>query len=645
MPAAPKAPPKLTELSRAYTKLVVLLGDSSGGAPTSADEVDFLIPTRIERPAGSQRVAVMSLDYLLAKDQEHIVDTLTPKAINRQVEVREVDFLGKVSRVLFWGKLAAQPLTIGQTETLSWTVRIDKHLFGDPLGKIPFSENGFFTQYFYEVDHKLVFNPEIDDKIKGNRSNREWGARNDCYLFFDAASVDTAAARSHHMQTPTKWRLYEAVHTLIWLCNPSETFIKNPSRADCSVQLGEIDIDHERLKNLSLPAGRHLPELLDALLEPFGCSWTIDVDLDPETDRSVRRFRFFLRNRGIEKELYLQRPGETLDPAKTQVPDLSLNYDIANLANKIVGCTSLMEREATFELFFCWPVSEDSLDRTELEKDPAMAKAHPHAGHKLVLNENGAWNGLRPEIIPRSIMVMDIFDNRPTISTTRKFKPCLSQVVNGDSDRLESRGIWVEWKDPSDEGKWKKATWSFSVLQLECGIWFETIPKELWEAIQNDPSSTGVRVTATIVGDTKTYATAVRDETSPNADDVTLRLNLGDKFHDRQVHSTSIFHAARATADEAYDLIQLQAYVEQVRGLEDAADLSCSATLEGIDHPEYQIGDLITKVNGRNLTLSRNNPTLGVDERYLQVVGITYDLKDSQRMELLLESFDEEKAF
>lgn len=641
MPAAPPKKPALTALSRAATKLVVLLGNSNGSAPTSTDEVDYLVPTRIERSSTGSRVNSMTLEELLAKDQEHVLDTLTPKAVNRQVEVREVDAIGRVRRVLAWGKLAAQPIHIGESETVTWMIRIDKHHFGEPLGKTPWWNP--ITSAVVELDRPLIFNAEIDDKITLNRSDKQWADRNGAYVFFDSAAIDTEAARLSHGQVPAKWRLFQAVHTLCWLCNPDETFITNPTRADCSIQLGEIDADHERLKNLALESGKHLPELLDQLLEPFGCSWTIDLEVDPDTDQSTRRFRFFRRNVGTEKELYLQRPGEKLDPVKSKVPDLNINYDIANLANRIIGCTSRKQREATFRLQYGWPVSQDSLARDDLQKNSATAKAYPHAGHKLVLNESGAWTGLRPEITETYNLAV-LFDGHPTLPTCRKFKPCISQVVDAASNRLESRGYWLEWLDPAD-ATWKRRTWSFSVLQLECGIWFETIPEEFWNAIQDNPATTGIRITATVEGDTRTYGTAERQEQSPNFDDVTLRLNLGDKFHDRKVHSLSIFYADRATADEIDDIIPLQAYVEQVRGLEDAADLSCSAPLEGIDHPEYQIGDLITRVNGRNLELSRNNPGLFVTKRYLQIVGITYDLKDSQRMELLLESFDEESAF
>lgn len=645
--SAPPKKKKLTALSRPFTDLVVWMGADDGSAATSADETEYLQPLKIERVGSGSRLNVATLEYDLTIDEEHVVDTLAPKAVNRQVEIREVDLHGTTKRILHWGKLAAQPISIdANRESVTYLVRIDKHHFGDPLGQVPFwnSPEGGIVQL---LDRPLVFNPEIDEVIKPNKSDETWTDRDDMNVWFDAAAINSTAARALHNQTPAMWRLYEAVHALIWLLNPDETFIKNPNPAEINAQIGTIDSTSQRLKNLSLETGKFLNELLDDLLNPFGCSWTIDIEEDTATGLSIRRFRFFVRNDGTQRELFLQRPGEKLDPVKSFVPETSMTYDVATMANKVIGCTSRKLREGTFPLQFGWPVTQDSIEKDQLEQDPDVKAAAPHAGHKLILNEGGTWTGLRPEITTYYDLV-DLFDGDDTLVTCRKFKPCISRHTDGNSDRLESRGIWLEWREREDGvwGDWQHVTWSYSVLELECGIWLEQIPTRMWNIIQDDPSNVEFRVTASIEGDKRTYATADRTEESPNADAITLRLNLGDKFHDRKVHSSSRFVADSATADEVDDTLNLQAYVTSVRNLEDAAELSLSVKLEGIDHPEYQIGDLITKINGRNIELNRNNPGIAQTKRYLQILGITYVISAAaQSMELLLESFDEERAF
>lgn len=637
----PKKLPKLTALSRQFTNVEVWLGPKNGSAPTAEDRSDYLSVQRIERVGSGQRINVATLNYDLGKDQEHILDTLTPKSINRQIEIREIDMFGETKRILFWGKLAAQPVTIDDKEVVQYIARIDKHHYGDPLGKVPFwtpNTGGAFL----ELDRPLWFNPEIDDIVTANKSNKLWADRDNCFVFFDSAAINTAAARATHDQVPAKWLLYEAVHTLCWLCNPDQTWITNPSLAELTAQLAHIDVDHERLKNVHLESNKYLPQLLDELLDPLGCSWTLDIEEDSESGETVRRIRCFERNNGTQRELYLQRPGQPVDPVLSTAAKISTQFDIATLANKIIGCSSRKQREGTFELKKGWKVSEDGTDKEAFEQSSTSAHDKPHAIRKWIYNESGAWAGLRPEITFFTDLT-SLFGGDPTLPTCRKFLPCISRVTDEATDKLESRGYLVEWLDPADS-IWKKVKWSYSVLQLELGIWFESFPQELWDALQDDPATARVRITATIEGDTKLYATAERQSSSPNADDITLRLNLGNKFHDRGVHSSSVFIADIASADVTNDQIPLQAYVAAVRGVEDSAELSCSVTLEGWDHPEYQIGDLVTRVAGRNISLVRNNKSLGVTERYLQIMGITYNVGEKgQTMELLLESFDEEQ--
>jgi hypothetical protein len=264
----------------------------------------------------------------------------------------------------------------------------------------------------------------------------------------------------------------------------------------------------------------------------------------------------------------------------------------------------------------------------------------------LVLNESGAYIGLRPEISQIRTLTAH-FDGDATLPTCRKFLPCLSRVKDdkSDSDKLESRGIVLDWYDPSDS-TWKNYGDGLSNLQQECGVWLEQIKQEVYDAIQTYGTDVKFRVTATIEGDLCTYSTADRLDESPNGDDIILPLNLGDKFHDKQLASSSKF-ASIGVADTSNDAIKLSAYVTQIRTIEDSADLACSAILEGLDHPEYQISDLIASVNGRNLKLNRNNASILSPEKYLQVMGITLSLPPGEdakpQTELLLEAFDEER--
>jgi hypothetical protein len=93
---------------------------------------------------------------------------------------------------------------------------------------------------------------------------------------------------------------------------------------------------------------------------------------------------------------------------------------------------------------------------------------------------------------------------------------------------------------------------------------------------------------------------------------------------------------------EIDDTRELQKYLEHIRDWDDSAELAVSVTLDGIDHDEYELADLVTGVDGRNLSLDATSPTATL-ARFLQIVGINYELQNQQRMELILESFKLER--
>jgi hypothetical protein len=153
-----------------------------------------------------------------------------------------------------------------------------------------------------------------------------------------------------------------------------------------------------------------------------------------------------------------------------------------------------------------------------------------------------------------------------------------------------------------------------------------------------------MRVTATVEGDTRISYSANRRDSSPNGRDIELVLDMPTKFFDRQLMKTgplaSVLNGApnTGTPDEKDDSTKIQKYAEEVQKTEDCAEVSVSVTLHGADHPEYEIGKLIDKVDGRNLSLDANKPDEG-EPRRLQIVGYNLHLDGQQRMELLLETF------
>lgn len=642
MPSAPASPVK--SLSQKAARLIVWLGPTDGTKPTSANEVDWLIPQQMSITAGSSRDDVLSFVVDLAKLGARLVDTTAPVNLQRQVELRTLDDNGDPNVVLGWGFLAKNPQAINSdAESTSFEARIANFHFGKRLTTYPvWRVYKDIANARLDVMRPLVFNPEIDEKIEPNMSSIFYDVKNWNYVI-DPESLRTTASQEYQDQTASLWKISDAALALCWWLNPDETYIKNPTWYEVREQFAARN---ELLKNVEIPMGSFLPEALDALLGPFEYGWHL-----VHTGGFIRQttIKFFARGEGVKRPVLLQRPGELRDIKKTNVAEFDAVYDIFELANIIEVHGGFLKRESTFELKKGWKTEYDTKDLPDISKGEAFYEEHPSVGRKWILNEAGDYTNLREEITePYSFD--DLFPS-PQQIRRRRFQRCLSQ--HPDADDLESNGYVLQWYDStqddavdpdvqSDPG-WVRVTWPFSVLEKECGISFEgpTPPGPLWDLIAVDPTTARLRITATVVGDQRLKGIATKRASSPNAQDVPLVLDLQDRFQFSKVETTSIFSGRPSIARD--DTTAIQTYAESVRDIEDACHIHCSVTLEGIAHPQYSIGDLIDNVKGRNLTLNAFSPSGGANTRNPQIVGFVWHLAGNQRLELLLDSFERER--
>jgi hypothetical protein len=310
----------------------------------------------------------------------------------------------------------------------------------------------------------------------------------------------------------------------------------------------------------------------------------------------------------------------------------------------------------TVRLSKAWDPQYDTKRLSELRDSTEFAKDHPEVGRKWVLDTAGDYVGLRPELTAPAVLDGVFYagdepgeDDPPLLVVRRRFLRCLSQHMDGDD--AESNGYRVEWwnanaknaGDPEDKFApgWQRVKWPFSVLEHECGIYFDgdTPPDKLWALIYSDNADDAmVRITATIVGDRRLKGDATRQDGSANKSDITMTLDVSDRFQDSRIdESTNYGSIFAANPTEARnDTEAIQAYAEEVRETTDSLRLDMSLPIEGAYHPEFQIGDVIEKVSGRNIRL------LLASGRYPQVVGIVHHCQ-GQQVELLMESFRKER--
>lgn len=91
--------------------------------------------------------------------------------------------------------------------------------------------------------------------------------------------------------------------------------------------------------------------------------------------------------------------------------------------------------------------------------------------------------------------------------------------------------------------------------------------------------------------------------------------------------------------DEEKPDTPMQAYCEEIQLDEDFVVIHADATLFGIDHPEYELGQIITKIEQRNLSLDSYS-VAAVAQRHPQITRMTYQFNGEQKLSLTLDQFD-----
>lgn len=95
---------------------------------------------------------------------------------------------------------------------------------------------------------------------------------------------------------------------------------------------------------------------------------------------------------------------------------------------------------------------------------------------------------------------------------------------------------------------------------------------------------------------------------------------------------------AHLTEEEA-PLTKLKAYCDDIQADESRTEINATATLFGIDHPEYELAQVVTKVEFRNLSLDSYHVS-AVEQLHPQISRLTYRVDGTQMLELKLDQFD-----
>jgi hypothetical protein len=321
------------------------------------------------------------------------------------------------------------------------------------------------------VDDTITFNPIVDGKYEPNmRTNFLPGAGYN--IFVDPGATKSQSSRNYHgiANGAHEWRLADALKYVCWESNPLEERILNPA-VNGNGEVDGMKLD-QVLFNMTLRTGGYLPETLDALLEPFGYTWFVDVAAGGKPQMHVMKLGEPWTN--LKTYLYLQRPGSVVSIAESDTSEL-LALDIAHSdtdrinAVRTRGGRKLIE--ATFELIPGWDKQYDGYWHEDQQnylpaKDEPAWKTSPHlqdVHRKWVLNEAGDYNTLRGvSTTDLSVLlqqgIAEVFQNPETwivLPKRRRFHPTLTCDKNGDPVGT-THGVLVErwaWEQGS-QAKW-----------------------------------------------------------------------------------------------------------------------------------------------------------------------------------------------
>ncbi len=623
--------------------VVDILGEGSGTHTwVRAGGLDATLrPLVIRRSSGGRRLDHVDFEFDLAAAGERVQAARTPTGFARQVSVRLLDEKGLPTIPLAWGDVTEQTLQLGRTtgdERVSVRAEVRPYHFGSVLEGFrvwdPINEEEVL------VDRDPTFNPEIEGKIVGNRSGRGFdddgevvtneATENEIRLHVDPQSIRTASAETVQGEGNARWTLEDAVRWICVTCNPDETFVRNP-------KLEGIDFEFAPdPKNITLRRGQYLPAYLDALLPPHGLDWSLRYEIEEGED--VRTIVVHRRDGvdSVEKSLHWLAVGEDFTSTADQdLEAVRLVQNVGDVANRVVGQGASQQREVTLELYRGW--SEDDDEATDLDDKPHVWRRWPANLAGDYCYESDGSTRLRGTTKPIPTTPPDlsaVFDD--WAPRERRWDRPLTIDEDGQRYRrlfleysTDDGATWIDFEDPDTP-----LGVPYRVLHDEATLEFSQVPALLQAA----GDSARVRCTGVLTGDSRVQKTAEAGDNTPNARDVTLFLNLSDRFADRQVYDASAFvkHDASGVqsafgsvlfdavgvADEQDDGDDLQNFVDDVRDNEQSARLTANLAMIGLV-TGLEIGDVVTGVDGRDLDFNRNSKDAET-ERYLQVTGLEW---------------------
>lgn len=613
-----------------FPEMKVYLGASDGSAPPDSSPTVFsnVYCSRVVQSASGSRLDYAELTWGLTG---HLINRTQPANFARMVDVRIPTSPTELK--IHRGDYVRESMRLDAAEeSLTAQSQMRHYHFGDSLtGYKVWSSH---EQNLVTVQDDIVFNPTVDGKTEFNRSSISLASTDHNlvtghpFAWTHPEMCDSDSGEAYNEQERLEWTLALAVDSLLYHLNSAKAFIDYPDYAT----LQSILSIGPKLRDVRIPLGTSLPAALDTILIPHGFNWYLNY-----TTASKPTIAIFRIGSGTTKSLKLQAPGGTLDLTQSNVNRLSIDSNIADSFNTVTVLGDYIRREVTLPLYPAWSADTDTLEPYQLAKDGPDFEDNQSTWRLWIANEAGDLDPLVQRLgqyptVPNWLYVFDNFvPHRRTIEdpiTVISLDPASGSGSNATRDQRIP--VLVEYStDAAPPYAWKPVEdgWSVKICGDQIGVYFDghDIPVELYEAGNNHR----LRITGVVAGDARVKATATRSTTNAvNGRTFEKVLAMPDKWQDikRQPDGDyqSRFVGGGYPAQERDDTAAALAYAEKIRDQNHFADLSCEFRLPGW-HDEYKIGDLLTEVDGRELSLNAA-PSTSTVNRYVQIVERRFEM-------------------
>jgi len=594
-----------------YPKWLTCIGDSSGNRPTKDDESEDIVASRVVQSASGSRLDYADLTWIL---REFMKDRNQPADFRRMIGV----FLPDTANTrIHLGDYLSETERVDQTsETLTASSQIRGYHFGSPIRYMPVWNP--LTSGITNISGPVMFNPEYEGKVRFNRSDKQPSSGTG-YVWIHPESAITLDGKDYHDTLLNEWTLQKAVEAICELLNPDEQFITNPT--DLTILATTPD-----LRNVILKPGMRLHECLDAMLIPLGYNWYLDYDNVTKPEITI-----FEIGAGDEKELYFQEPAaDPYDANDSNCNQYEVTRGIGDSFNAVRVLGDYEAYEITLPLYPVWDDTHSSLTAADLAKTSATYIGKEDVWRYWPANEAGDHDPATTTLgqAPTVPTLDDVFTEY--VPHRRRIEEPITYI--GGSGSEKRRPLFLEYSTDSGSS-WLPFddAWHVKLLPDQIGILFDG--EEPPEELVNAGTAARVRITGTVYGDYRIEGFADRETFAVNGRRYEQVLDMADKFQFRQRMESGTYASVLASdgssndADEVDHTTEIQDYAEEIRDKNHHAEVNAEFRLPGW-HLEYKIGDLITKIAGREINLdaaSEESPT----NRYPQIVERRFEYSTS----------------